>query len=207
MDLIKNSQDFQEKLDKTKQLLSELRLKKSMKDKIVFCNENFEKLGSGSSRLVYKLPDNTVIKVAKNKKGIEQNKTESSPKAKSPSINRLLHFEPNHSFIRVGLVSEISKEEFQKLFGFDFEDFRASLKFALKNLTKKKVATPDKKLFSKISVKPFFKGLVQIANDLKLVPGDLLKISSYGKKSDRIVLIDYGLSRDIYDKYYKKPSP
>ena len=41
-----------------------------------YCNNTLERISSGSSRIVYKINDNMVIKLARSKKGLEQNYNE-----------------------------------------------------------------------------------------------------------------------------------
>ena len=48
----------------------------SFNARIKYCEEHLQRLGSGSSRIVYKIDDKKVLKLAKNKKGISQNGTE-----------------------------------------------------------------------------------------------------------------------------------
>jgi len=203
MNIIKLSENLDEKLKKTKEFLDELKACKSFKDKIELCEYKLERIGKGSSRLVYKLFDNTVIKVAKNNKGIAQNKIEASQKEINQFMNRVLYFSDDHSFLRAGYADKITEQEFKKITGYAFKDFAICLKYALKNLTKKEVKDPDKNIYSKIKDEPFFEAFVKFANKLNLVPGDLGKISSYGNKNGRLVMIDFGLSREIYEKFYK----
>ena len=49
---------------------------KTFKERIEYCEANLKKIGSGSSRIVYQVDNNKVLKLAKNKKGIAQNETE-----------------------------------------------------------------------------------------------------------------------------------
>lgn len=203
MNIIKLSENLDEKLKKTKEFLDELKVCKSFKDKIELCEYKLERIGKGSSRFVYKLFDNTVIKVAKNNKGIAQNKTEASQKEINQFMNRVLYFSDDYSFLRAGYADKITEKEFKEITKYPFKEFAICLKYALKNLTKKEVKDPDKNIYSKIKNEPFFEAFVKFANKLNLVPGDLGKISSYGNKNGRLVMIDFGLSRETYEKFYK----
>src|SRR5690606_18813558 len=61
-------------LDQRLQQLSKI---PSFAARIKFCNENFNKITSGSARVIYQYDNDYVIKLAKNDKGLAQNNTES----------------------------------------------------------------------------------------------------------------------------------
>ena len=50
---------------------------KSFKNRLLYCKETLGKpIGNGSSRIVWNINNNIILKIAKNKKGLEQNRTE-----------------------------------------------------------------------------------------------------------------------------------
>jgi hypothetical protein len=49
---------------------------KTFAERIRYCEEHLSKIGAGSSRIVYKIDDEKVLKLAKNNKGIAQNEAE-----------------------------------------------------------------------------------------------------------------------------------
>ncbi|MFA6049825.1 MAG: hypothetical protein WC761_01390 [Candidatus Paceibacterota bacterium] len=58
-----------------------------------------------------------------------------------------------------------------------------------------------------MKVSPFFLGIIAAMEQNRLMPGDILEVEHYGKTSDgNIVLLDYGLTEEIANKYYKKPA-
>lgn len=59
-----------------KRHLNALNSCKSNTDMLQYCNENLKKLGRGSSRTVYQLTKNKVLKIAHNRVGIQQNTAE-----------------------------------------------------------------------------------------------------------------------------------
>lgn len=51
----------------------------------------------------------------------------------------------------------------------------------------------------------FFKGIIAAMNQNRLMPGDILEIEHYGKTScGRVVLLDYGLTEAVANKFYRK---
>lgn len=51
---------------------------KSFNQRVNYCNNNLTRISSGSSRIVYKIDEEKVLKLAKNKKGLAQNEIEIS---------------------------------------------------------------------------------------------------------------------------------
>ena len=64
-----------------------------------YAEKNLKHLSSGSSRIVYLTPEKTIIKMAKNDKGIAQNKAEANPKMRSKFLNEILGHAENYSWI------------------------------------------------------------------------------------------------------------
>src|ERR1700749_760360 len=61
---------------------------KTFTARLKYCKEHFQRLGAGSSRIVFLLPDGKVLKLAKNAKGLAQNNVESDyVLSASPVVN------------------------------------------------------------------------------------------------------------------------
>ena len=58
--------------------MEEFKTLKSFNARINYCQENLKRISSGSSRIVYMIDDEKVLKLAKNNKGIAQNEVEIS---------------------------------------------------------------------------------------------------------------------------------
>src|ERR1700723_1765754 len=72
-----------------------------------YAEKNMEHLSSGSSRIVYKTSENTVIKMAKNDRGIAQNKAECDPKMKSKFINTVISHAKNYAWMETHYLDKI----------------------------------------------------------------------------------------------------
>jgi len=170
-----------------------------------YAEKNLKHLSSGSSRLVYLTPGKTVIKMAKNDRGIAQNKAEANSKMKSKHLNKILSQAKNHSWIEVPYLEKITEKDFEKMAGFSFEDFGQAIRYGLKTIS----GNSDKekpKNFNEVSKSSLYKDLVKIGKQFKLMPGDLVRISSWGCKNDIPILIDAGLTKDVYDTFYDSSS-
>jgi len=169
--------------------------------RVKYAEKNLEHLSSGSSRVVYKLPDGSIFKLAKNDRGLAQNKVEGNPKMKSTFLNKLIKKAKNHAWINMQFLEKITEKEFEKMAGVKFKDFGEAIKYGLKDVSD----SPDTKKpknFEEVSKTKVYKELVKVGKEFKLMPGDMARISSWGTKDGHPVLIDAGLTKEIFDKYY-----
>jgi len=170
-----------------------------------YAEKNLKHLSSGSSRIVYSTSKDTIIKLAKNDKGIAQNKAECNPKMKSKFLNEVIGHATNYSWMETHYLDKITAKEFNEMTGLDFDDFGESIRYGLKNVSgntdKEKPAN-----FDKVSESEIYKEMFRIGKEFKLMPGDLARISSWGTKDGRPVLIDAGLTKDVFSEYYESSS-
>lgn len=170
-----------------------------------YAEKNLKHLSSGSSRIVYSTSKDTIIKLAKNDKGIAQNKAECNPKMKSKFLNEVIGHAANYSWMETHYLDKITAKEFNEMTGLDFDDFGESIRYGLKNVSgntdKEKPAN-----FDKVSESEIYKEMFRIGKEFKLMPGDLARISSWGTKDGRPVLIDAGLTKDVFSEYYESSS-
>ncbi len=167
-----------------------------------YAERNLKHLSSGSSRLVYLTTDKTVVKLAKNDKGIAQNKVEANPKMKSKYLNKILSHAEDYAWIETCYLDKITEKDFKEMTDLDFDDFGESISYGLKNIS----SNSDKdepENFDKVSKSDIYKELKRIGDKFKLLPGDLSRISSWGTREGYPVLVDAGLTRDVYDTFYE----
>lgn len=167
-----------------------------------YAERNLKHLSSGSSRIVYLSPDKTIIKLAKNDKGIAQNEAESNPKMKSKFLNKILKHAKNHAWIETHYLDKITTKDFEKMTGLDFDDFGEAIRYGLKNVSGNKDREKPED-FDKIEKSEIYKELKDIGEEFKLMPGDLARISSWGKKDGNPVLVDAGLTKDVFEEFYE----
>jgi hypothetical protein len=137
-------------------------------------------IGSGSARMVYDLGNGAVVKVAKDKKGIIQNRTEVRISKKENKVKDPLNvfavvydYNTTCSIIIVEKCKEIENmHELQEL------------------INGKKTTT-------------YFVLINKIHKKYKLLTGDMEKASSWGLNSkNKPVMIDYGCTYKMFYKYY-----
>jgi hypothetical protein len=167
-----------------------------------YAEKNLKHLSSGSSRIVYLTSDDTIIKLAKNDKGLAQNKAESNPKMKSKFINKTISSAKNNSWMQTHFLDKITTKDFEEMTGLDFDDFGDGIRYGLKNVS----GHSDKekpKNFDKVSKSEIYKEMKKIGEKFKLMAGDLARISSWGTKDGHPVLIDAGLTKEVFSEYYE----
>ncbi len=139
-------------------------------------NQSYTYLGSGSGRKVFDMGNGFAVKVAKNRKGIAQNKAEYDIcKSGAPDV-----------FARIIKVSEhfdlLIMEKAEKL-----EDFSVVLKhFNVRNF---------KELFK-------LKEFRELSYTYGLLPDDLVRRDSWGTINGTPVIIDYGFTAQVRNRYY-----
>lgn len=175
------------------------------KSRIKYCEDNLKRLSSGSSRIAYLTKDNTVIKLAKNDKGIDQNKAECKVNLKSKYLNKSIDCSNNYYWVEFPFLEKITEKEFEKMTGVNFKDFGESIRFGLKSLSDQS-SRPKPKNFDKVSDSEIYKEMLKIGKKYNLMPGDLAKISSWGSKNDFPVLIDAGLTKEVFELHYASSS-
>jgi hypothetical protein len=151
---------------------------------------------------VYLTGSDTVIKLAKNDRGIAQNAAEGDTDMKSKYLNPIISQAKNHSWIETHYLDKITEKDFEDMTGLKFDDFGESIRYGLKDVS----GNTDKEKpenFSKVEKSDIYKEVKRFGERFKLMPGDLARISSWGKKDGKPVLIDAGLTASVYTEYYE----
>jgi hypothetical protein len=169
-----------------------------------YAERNLEHLSSGSSRVVYLTSKNTVIKLAKNDKGIAQNKVEANPKMKSKYLNDVLRHAKDYSWIETHFLDKITEKTFRELTDLNFKDFGDAISYGLRKVSDDDEEKPES--FDEVSKSDIYREMERIGKEFHLLPGDLSRISSWGHKGKTPILIDAGLNRKIFDTYYDDSS-
>lgn len=190
-----NSKDLKTILDNLEKLETHGARKK-------YAEKNLKHLSSGSSRLVYLTDAGTIVKLAKNEKGFAQNRVEANSKMKSKYLNKILGYAKGYVWIETCFLEKITEKEFEDMTELNFKDFGEAIDYGLKGVSgssnRKK---PDN--FEEITKSDIYKELKRLGNKFKLMPGDLSRISSWGEKDGVPVIIDAGLTREVYDEFYE----
>lgn len=162
-----------------------------------YAGRYLQEMGRGTSRAAFVLTNRSVLKVALNSKGVAQNETEldvfTNPKTKA-IIARILDADNKGRWLISELVKPLrSEDEFERLTGIEFDDMDAAV-----------VATyREQPVPEHLRGNPFIQALVTTMREASLLPGDLVKVDSWGQTPDgRAVLLDYGFTGEVWDKHY-----
>lgn len=197
-------EELPENSDDLKTILSNIDSLDTYAARKKYAEKNLEHLSSGSSRITYLTGDETVVKMAKNDRGIAQNEAEKKAafKCDSKHLNEVLRSANNNAWIEVPYLEKITEKDFKELTNLDFADFGEAIRFSLKGVSNNS-DTKKPKNYDEVSKSDLFKELTKIGKKLDLMPGDLARISSFGAKDGCVVLADSGLTKKVYEDFYE----
>jgi hypothetical protein len=193
--------------------VEEFKKLKSFNQRVQYCQDKLQRISSGSSRIAYKIDETKVLKLAKNKKGIAQNEAEinySQDYMMDDIVAQIFNYDENGLWLEMELARKVTPTSFKKIADVTFENYTDAVLYYRDEL--KRNATQHKKtppvnmdeMWNNEFVSRIFDLMGSYDN---FMSGDLLKLSTYGlvtrDNQDIIVLIDYGLTEDVYNTHYK----
>lgn len=174
----------------------------------------YYKIGSGSSRRVFALDKNTVIKMAKDRRGMAQNLVELKVFEKSPErVAKIKWYHPKGYYLIVERCTSLDRFLESKDVNFDADDFSDYVDINVnENYTTKKVErivkdfvreTKDEAKYKPVVFKMLAKQIKELAtfiwkNKIRDIYDDQLGVNKAGK----IILLDYGMDQEVWEKYY-----
>ena len=177
-----------------------------------YAQEHLQRLSSGSSRIVYKIDDEKVLKLAKNDKGIAQNEVEIEYGQYSDIedvVAKIFDYdEENNLWVEMELVRKVRPADFKNIIGYSFEDYKLAIRnYGIDTGNSKGSKYPlSKQLVEDMWENEFMYEMFSFIGNYAVPTGDLERTSSYGlvkrDGQDKIVLIDYGLTHEVYSSYY-----
>lgn len=174
--------------------------------RIQYCNQTLKRIASGSSRIVYQIDSGSVLKLAKNKFGLEQNRAEGNEFGddffSDIRTNVLDYDRENDLWIVSELATKITPAIFKQYTGFDLKKIDSYINLEYSKYNGKKIKDQDYLTFLTPQEKDdmdnseFIELLRQFMLNNGLSAGDLGRISSWGLVDrngyKRVVLTDYG---------------
>jgi hypothetical protein len=174
----------------------------------------YYKIGSGSSRRVWALDKNTVIKMAKDRRGMAQNLVELRVFEKSPDrVAKIKWYHPKGYYLIVERCSSLDRFLEDKDVNIDAENFSDYVDINVnEHYTAKKVQnivkdfvreTKDEAKYKPAIFKKLAKEIKELAtfiwkNKIHDIYDDQLGVNKAGK----IILLDYGMDQEVWEKYY-----
>lgn len=198
--------------------MEELESLPSYAARVKYCQQRLQKIGSGSSRIVFAVDDEKVLKVAKNKKGIAQNLEEGARwKQNYYCFANVYDQSDDGIFLEMQAARRAKPSDFKRITGYGFDvmqywiDYTHSL--YTRNRWQTRMNNPYQKLFDSDEWSEYlddynvFSGIHQYLCDAQLeAVGDFKRISSWGvvteNGEENLALIDFGLSDEVFKDYY-----
>jgi hypothetical protein len=187
----------------------------SFKKRVEYAREKLGHIGSGSSRVVFEVDQNTVLKLARNKKGLAQNDLEAdiSDQGYHGDVIAQVHgHDAEYLWIEAEKARKMKKSEFRAIAGYNFDIFGRVLINEMRKERGHKhgIYFVDADVGRQIYNDDFFEKIMDFIRTYDLLSGDIARLSSWGivtrSGKDVPVIIDYGVSQDVYKDYYlKKP--
>ncbi len=180
--------------------------------RIRYCEENLRKIKAGSGRVVYMIDDFKVLKLAKNEKGVAQCNVEieySNYSDLDDVVAKTFDSHPDGLWVEMELARKLKASDFKKITGFSFEDYSKAVSNYGNDVTPKKHYTKydvDKDIVAAMWEDEFVYSIFNYIGNYGIPAGDLQRLSTYGvvkrNGQDAVIIIDYGLTNDVYDTYY-----
>lgn len=188
----------------------------SFDKKLKYANQRLFKISSGSARVVYKVDNEKVIKIAKNKKGLAQNLIEADWGVQNHEIAAKIFNVGEFAmgigpfWIEMEFAKKVTPSRFKQLTGFSKDEIhRYLLYLKYKNAPKNDLLyVLNDVLKSKAENSEFIQNLENLIFEFDMLyPGDFGKVSSYGEVlrygKPKIVLVDFGLTKTVWNDFYK----
>lgn len=181
-------------------------------------------LGRGSSRVVYSMGDGErVIKLAKNQKGIEQNKLEAFA-GQDPYVDRIVakvldssedyswivmqQVSPLYDSLQFAKYAEVTWDEMREIFGLgpvnyiERYDESKRIKFHSRNAHSRLNENTGGGCLKGQEFLAYMKRYLDRYEGM--LKGDIVKLSSWGvTREGCVVLVDYGITQEKFEKLYR----
>lgn len=183
---------------------------RSFNQRIQYCEQNLQRISSGSSRIVYKIDDIKVLKLAKNNKGLAQNEVEIQWGTDYYFQSILAHTfdsDDKNLFVEMELAKKCTPSLFIKEFGFPVDKLGYwLLNRKEENRGKRPFMHIEPEIQNKLDNSDFANLIFEFMDASDAPHGDFGRLNSYGvvkrDNQDSIVLIDFGLTGEVYSSYY-----
>lgn len=189
----------------------------SYSGKLRYATQHLKRLGSGSSRVIFQVDNDKVLKVAKNIKGLGQNSVEADRYIQNYGVvakvfevgDRIKDEGP--FWVEMELAKKVSPKRFQVLTGLSHNEVQSYLSWwkDANHPRSRWRENISEELKEKVQENEWFQDLLSLIMDYDMeYPGDFGRVNSYGEVlregEPTIVLVDFGLSRSVWYDYYQR---
>lgn len=182
----------------------------NLKDIVKYCTSKLGRPKKGSSRLVYLVDNDTVLKVAYNQVGLSQNYNERDESKQSwygQLVAKIFRYDEDRLiWIEMERVKPIKNEDQMRKFlgGYTLTDIK---NYINDNQTCKNCSPEKQKMYEFFSEDEFILELVDFVRSYDLYLEDSLHYSHWGivmrDGKQQVVLMDYGLTKQDFRHHYE----
>lgn len=194
--------------------LEELSAIQSFRGRFNYCTQHLGKhIGKGSSRATFQIDDEKVLKLAWNNKGMGQNITEMQTYTASIFPN-VYDYDENGKWIISEFVLPAKSQDFKHCFGMTFQQFASFISASGKYRFGGRYwnAMPENEWISYLEnneeLSEFDDYIGNYGTHSFTPVGDMTRLCNYGlthrNGEATIVLLDSGLSEDVWNTYYQR---
>lgn len=193
----------------------------SFAKRLQYCKQYLKKIGAGSSRVVFAVDNEKVLKVAKNGKGIAQNQEEMQDWRQNyyDCFAKVYDASEDGIFLEMQAARRAKDSDFRKLTGYGFDVMSAWIGYTASLYTpRNRMAFRDHNFDELFDSEEWAEGLDNynlfsrvhsyLCDTCSEAYGDLQRLSSWGVVSENgeesLVIIDFGLTEEIFDNYYRR---
>ena len=192
--------------------LEELKSIGSFNNRYKYCLQMLGKpIGRGSSRIVFQIDDEKVLKLAYNRKGIAQNEAEADWNMQNYGVVPILYeVDDDYMYIITEFVLQAKPEDFQQCLGMSFEDFQKIVIMIYNQYARRPLPTDMSwDTFNEVMENnDWLYQLDTFMSDYQLPFGDITRIANIGLCSRdgeaELVILDNGLNDEVYNQYYRR---
>lgn len=191
---------------------------KSFGGRLRYCRQMLgPTFGQGTSRIIFEIDDEKVLKLAKNQKGLAQNEFEEETSRYGDVVVKVFDCGNDYTWLVEENCIPAKEEDFERLIGLPFETYCDLVRYYYNRYSRKEVGlftmsyNEADRLIKQIYEQDedgFVPQIFNLMGDYQLPFGDLTRVSTYGMvKRDgqpQIVVIDSGLSQEILDTHYRR---
>ena len=225
MKIIVNECQFEKLKDIIKEMaypnsfnFDEFRSCRSFAERVRYCEARLHRIASGSSRIVYQVDNEKVLKLAKNQKGVAQNQVEYrlGTEPYYTCFAEIYEYDEQGLWIEMEFCKKAKKSDFKAIYGVPFEVLCCMIYDQSDNFSNKRNAFNPYSKYREIvqqiwdgeetDLQMLFTSIQEyIGCEMLESVGDLCRLSSWGINSEGyFILIDYGLDDDVANNYYSR---
>ena len=187
---------------------------RSYASRVRYCREHLgDPVGNGSSRMVFQIDDGTVLKLAKNEKGVAQNRVEGEYWKRNYDIfPKIYEQDEDNLWIRCEYVLPAKAADFKKCLGVSFKDVCAFMESEMSRWSRYgyRESMSYEECGRLVDEHPtgFFCDLESWMSNAQVTDRDVMYLRNWGLAmrdgQAMPVYLDHGLNQDVFDRYYKR---